>query len=72
MNFSDLSEISGAYSCSRILQIAVKLGIFEEIENNNNTFTEVAKALNTNIRATDLYLNALVALGFLIKKEGPF
>jgi len=72
MNFSDLSGISGAYSRSRILQIAVKLGIFEKIKNNNNTFTEVAKALNTNIRATDLYLNALVALGFLIKKEGKF
>ena len=72
MDFSELTRISSGFSHSRILQVALKLGVFDVNKRQGGSSVEVAKALGTNPRATELFLNALVALRFLRKKEGKF
>ncbi len=72
MNFQELNRISSGYSLSRILQVAVRVGIFDKIHSNGSTSQDITETIKTNHRATGLFLNALVALGFLIKKEGKF
>lgn len=72
MDFSELSRISGGFVQSRILQIAVKLGLFDVIKSEGSLSEEVARALDTNPRATELFLNALAALKTLDKEQGKF
>jgi SAM-dependent methyltransferase len=72
MDFSELSRISSGFTESRILQVAVKLGIFDVIRTEGSSSEEVSKTLRTDPRATELFLNALVALGTLRKREGRF
>ncbi|HXG30372.1 MAG TPA: methyltransferase dimerization domain-containing protein, partial [Thermodesulfobacteriota bacterium] len=72
MDFSDLSSISGGFVGARILQVAVKLGVFDVIGIQGSLPEEIASALGTNPRATELLLNALVALGALSKEGGRF
>jgi predicted O-methyltransferase YrrM len=72
MDFSELSRISSGFTQSRIIQVAVKLGVFDLIKIRGSSSTEVAKTLRTNPRATELFLNALVALGLLHKEKKKF
>lgn len=72
MDFSELSRISGGFVQSRILQIAVKLGLFDVIKSEGSLSEEVARALDTNPHATELFLNALAALKTLDKEQGKF
>lgn len=72
MDFSGLSRISSGFVQSRILQVAVKLGLFDVIKSEGSFTEEVARSLDTNPRATELFLNALVALKILAKEGGKF
>ncbi len=72
MDFSELSRISGGFVQSRILQIAVKLGLFDVIKSEGSLSEEVARAIDTNPYATELFLNALAALKTLDKEQGKF
>ncbi len=72
MDFSQLSLITTGFTQSRIIQVAVKLGVFDAIKTKGSSFLEIAKALRTNPRATELFLNALVALEILYKEEEKF
>jgi ubiquinone/menaquinone biosynthesis C-methylase UbiE len=72
MDFSELSRISSGFTQSRIIQVAVKLGVFDVIKIKGSSFAGVAKALGTNPKATELFLNALVALGLLHKEKEKF
>ncbi|MGE5444424.1 MAG: methyltransferase [Ignavibacteriales bacterium] len=72
MDFSELSRITSGFTQSRIIQVAVKLGAFDAIETRGSSSAEIAKALSTNPRATELFLNALVALGLLHKEKDKF
>ncbi|MCH8029747.1 MAG: methyltransferase domain-containing protein [Candidatus Dadabacteria bacterium] len=69
MEFSDIAEMSSAFWGSRILHVAVKLGVFDTLEEESMTVDEAARALGTEGRATWLFFNALVALK-LLHKEG--
>jgi predicted O-methyltransferase YrrM len=72
MDFSELSRIASGFTQSRIIQVAAKLGVFDVIRNKGSSSNAIARALGTNHRATELLLNALVALGLLNKERGKF
>ena len=70
-SFSDLTETMHGFQESRILLTAVELDVFTAV-GQGATGTEVSKRLHTNARATEVLLNALVAMGALVKKNGTF
>jgi len=72
MNPQQIREQFTAFQNSRILLTAFELGIFTEIENGKSTSQEVANSLQTNARATDRLMNALVPLGYLHKENHKF
>ncbi|MER3445559.1 MAG: hypothetical protein C4291_01395 [Candidatus Dadabacteria bacterium] len=72
MDFSELSKIANGFTQSRIIQVAVKLGVFDVIGNKGSSSNAIARTLGTNHRATELLLNALVALGLLNKERRKF
>ena len=72
MEFAELARINGAFIESRILETAVALGIFDALKDGPVTSTVVATRLATDRRATGLLMNALVAMGLLVKEQGRF
>jgi (2Fe-2S) ferredoxin/precorrin-6B methylase 2 len=67
----ELSEQLRAFRDSRVLLTAVELDVFTAV-GDGGTGEEVAEKRDLDPRATDMLLNALVALGVLNKKEGHF
>ncbi len=72
MDFPDLARLAGGHAEARILQSAVSLGIFDALENRFLDAPAIASSLRIDPRATELLLNALVAIGLLEKKERLF
>ncbi|MGB7293200.1 MAG: methyltransferase [Thermodesulfobacteriota bacterium] len=72
MEFSELNRLSSGFILSRIIQVAVRIGIFEKIEVRGSTSEEVASCINSSPRATELFLNALVAMRLLSKVSGKY
>lgn len=72
MDFSELNRLSSGFILSRIIQVAVRLGIFDRIETRGSTSEEISSWINTNPRATELFLNALVAIRLLSKESGKY
>jgi len=68
----EIRALANSFQQSRILLSAVELDLFTVLDKHMLTSTEVAKQINTNERATDRLLNALVALGFLRKVKTKF
>jgi len=69
MEFRELARVNGGYAESRILHAAVVLGVFDALSAVGHTAAEVAQRLRTEPRATELLLNALVAMR-LARKDG--
>jgi len=69
MEFRELSRLNGGFAESRILHAAVTLGVFDALDAGGSTAPEIAGRLRTDARATELLLNALVALR-LVRKNG--
>ena len=57
---------------ARILMTAAELDVFSLILDEPKTAEQVAKELSSNLRATEMLLNALVALEMLVKKDNAF
>jgi SAM-dependent methyltransferase len=72
MDFIELNRLSSGFILSRIIQVAVTTGIFDKIEAPGTTSEEVASCINTSPRATELFLNALVAIRLLSKESGKY
>ncbi len=72
MEFSDLTRLASGHIEARIIQVAVHLRLFDSLKDRSRDLSSVASLLQTDPRATELLLNALVALGLLEKKEGSF
>ena len=72
MDFPELNQVGSAFVRSKILQVAVKFGVFDAIRSEGNSSEELAKILNTEPRATELFLNSLVAIGILSKENEKF
>lgn len=69
--FSELREMMAGFQQSRILLSAVELDVFTAV-GEGATAQEVAAELKTDPRATGTLLNALVALGALVKRQERF
>jgi len=72
MEFRELARINGGYAEARILHTAVELGIFDALDASGHTATELATRLDTDSRATELLLNALVAMRLVRKSRDTF
>ncbi len=67
----DLAQTLRGFQESRVLLTAVELDIFNAIGEGRSA-AEIAGALRTDPRATEMLLNALVAMGTLTKQDGVF
>jgi len=65
-------ETAAAFQRSRVLLTAHELDLFTALGEGGKTSSEVARALGTDERATDRLMNALCAMGLLVKKGGRF
>jgi precorrin-6B methylase 2 len=72
MEFRELARINGGFVESRILHAAVSLGLFDALDAGGRTAAEVATRLGTDPRATELLLNALVAMRLVRKDKDQF
>jgi SAM-dependent methyltransferase len=72
MEFSDLAKLASGHVEARIIQVAVELEVFGAIKNETLSGRAVASVLGSDPEATELLLNALVALGLLEKHDERF
>jgi predicted O-methyltransferase YrrM len=72
MDFARLSRLASAHVEARAIQAAVSLGIFDALEPEPAPARSVAERLNLDPRATELLLDALVALELLEKEAGRY
>lgn len=69
--FDELMELARGFQVSRTLLTAIELDVFTAV-GSGATAPEVAERLSSDPRATEMLLNALVALGALRKRGGTF
>jgi (2Fe-2S) ferredoxin/precorrin-6B methylase 2 len=67
----DLNQTLRAYMESRALLTALELDVFTAV-GGGATAAEVAQKISTHPRATEMLLNALVAMGTLVKERGVY
>ncbi len=72
MNFSDLARLAGGHIEARAIQVALSLGIFDALKDKSQDASGIASSIRADLRATELMLNALVAIGLLDKKGQLF
>ena len=66
-SLSCLNELSYSYWKSQVLFVAVEMDLFTLLEGKGKSCNVISKRLGTDLRATEMILNALVSLGFLSK-----
>lgn len=66
-NMEKLTALSGSYWNLAALQAGVKLDVFTNIGNEKLPAETIAKKMNADKRALSMLLNALSAMGFLVK-----
>ncbi|HEX9442801.1 MAG TPA: methyltransferase [Candidatus Binatia bacterium] len=67
MDFSQLIGLAGGYAEARAIQAAVEIGLFDALEDSKDA-EDVARTIHCDPRATELLLDALVAIGLMAKK----
>ena len=72
MDFSELAHLASGHVEARIIQASVQLGLFDCIGDQTLDAAQVAGALRTELRATELLLNSLSALALLEKQGDHF
>ena len=72
MEFRELARLNGGYAESRILHAAVSLGVFDALDASGRDAADLAARLGTDRRATELLLNALVAMHLVRKDRDRF
>jgi Methylase involved in ubiquinone/menaquinone biosynthesis len=70
-SLSSLMQASRAFQESRVLLTALELDVFAAL-GEGATAAELSLKLGTDPRATEMLLNALVAVGALLKRDGVF
>lgn len=71
-NAEKLLKTAGSYWEACTLHAGVKLGIFTEIGDDYIAVEELARKLDGNVRGISMLLNALTAMGLLIKKDNHY
>jgi hypothetical protein len=72
MNFSQLMALASGHVEARIVQTALRLGVFDALDDGAQAAPSVATKLDLESRATELLLNALTALDVLQKRAEFF
>jgi SAM-dependent methyltransferase len=72
MNPNTIREFASSFQKSRILLSGFELDIFTNLDENGKTSLQLAKDLQLDAHACERLLNALVSLGFLVKKNELF
>lgn len=72
MDFAELAALAGGHAEARAIQVALKLGMFEELAGAERDQGALGAALRCDPRATGLLANALTALGLLHKSAGRY
>ena len=72
IDFTRLMGMAGGHAEARVIQTALKLGLFEALNPGELGAEELAEAIGCDQRATMLLANALVALGLLSKHQGRY
>jgi predicted O-methyltransferase YrrM len=72
MDFAELRKLTNAYMPARLLQVAVKLNLFDVLASESRTSKGIADVLKTEKRATELFCNALAGMELLEKREGIY
>lgn len=67
-----LLAMSGSYWQACALHAGVKLGVFTLLADRQCTAAELAVQLDASVRGMELLLNALAAMGLLVKEDGRF
>ena len=67
-----LNELSYSYWKAQVLFVAVEMDVFTIIGGDGKNCKAVTKSLRTDLRATEMVLNALVSLGLLRKVKGVY
>lgn len=70
--FKKIINIAKAYEGAKTLLVAYDLDIFNVLAEKPLNCLEIAKKLNLDIRATNLFLDALVGLKLLKKKKNAY
>ena len=68
MDFSELAGLAGGHAGARAVQVALKLGLFEALEERALEARDLAARIACDVRATTLLANAIVALRILEKR----
>lgn len=71
-SIGDLLSTSSAYWKGCALQAGVRLGVFSAIHDEKVDLPAVASAIEGNERGTEYLLNALSAMGLLVKEESYY
>jgi len=66
-NAGKILEVSGSYWHACTLHTAVKLDLFSRIEARDNTAEDIAGGLGYNVRGVAVLLDALAAMGLIVK-----
>lgn len=72
MTTNNISELAVSFQKSRVLLTAYELGIFTALGSSKRNSADIARAINTDSRATDRLMNALCSIGLLTKENGLF
>ena len=67
----DLAQTIRAFQESRVLLTAIELDLFTAVGQGSRA-SQIAGKLGTDLRATEMLLNALTAMGMLTKQAGTF
>ncbi len=70
-SLQSLTQAVRAFQESRVLLTALELDVFARL-GDGSTPADLSSKLGTNLRATEMLLNALVAVGALFKEDGVF
>jgi hypothetical protein len=65
-------EVNTAYTRAKVLQSAVEIGLFELLAGGARTEPEIRAELDLHERLTGDFLDALTAMGFLLREGGAF
>jgi SAM-dependent methyltransferase len=72
MDFSSIAGMAGGHAEARAIQIALKMGVFEQLDGGGLAADALASAIGGEARATGILANALTAMGLLHKIDGRF
>jgi len=71
-NPGKIFETAFAFTTTRVLIAAIDLELFTHIASGNNTVAEIAKAASASERGTEILLNGLTSLDFLVKSNDTY